>query len=178
MHRDHVPSVPPSFQLLGSSPICPVQGLVRLYSTDTRTSPPPSTSPSDATWDASTIHILTLQGHPEFTAPMVSAIIDVREANGAMSAEVVRDGRARAVREHEGIGSIGRAIWRVLGVDAKPWVVRIRCANQIIWNVGLWMYKLQYIGRCNPMKFCNTYLYLRQADFLSSVFELDNCSRE
>ena len=76
-------------------------------------------SDSKPAFDPTNIHILTVQGHPEFTADIVSAIIDVRERNGAMSAEVVKDGRERAVQPHEGLGKIGRAIWRVLGVDAE-----------------------------------------------------------
>lgn len=101
MHRDHVPEVPASFSNLGSSATCAVQGLIRRY---------PNTSD---------IHILTVQGHPEFTSDIVEAIIDAREASGAMSKEVVEDGRRRAVVEHDGIGAIGRAMWRVLGVDAS-----------------------------------------------------------
>ena len=31
MHRDHVPAVPPSFHLLGSTAISANQGMVRLY---------------------------------------------------------------------------------------------------------------------------------------------------
>ncbi|KAH8110957.1 class I glutamine amidotransferase-like protein [Phellopilus nigrolimitatus] len=108
MHRDHVPAVPPSFHSLGSTPISPVHGLVLPY-----VSGPPSKIS-----DPANIHILTVQGHPEFTSDIVNAIIDVREKSGAMSAEVVQDGRLRAGREHEGIGAVGRAIWRVLGVDA------------------------------------------------------------
>lgn len=30
MHRDHVPSLPPSFELLGSTPACAIHGMVRL----------------------------------------------------------------------------------------------------------------------------------------------------
>lgn len=100
MHRDHVPDVPPSFENLGSSPICAVQGLVRRYP------------------GSNEIHILTVQGHPEFTSDIVNAIIDAREATGVMTPEVVKEGRVRAVREHDGIGAIGRAVWRVLGVSA------------------------------------------------------------
>lgn len=106
MHRDHVPIAPPSFHLLGSTPVCPNQGMIKVYS-DSK----PISNPSN-------IHILTVQGHPEFTSDIVNSIIDVRERNGAMSADVVKDGRERAVKSHEGIGKIGRAIWRVLGVDA------------------------------------------------------------
>ncbi|THH07008.1 hypothetical protein EW145_g3685 [Phellinidium pouzarii] len=106
MHRDHVPYVPPSFLSLGSSPVSPVQGLIRPYSSE----------PPNKIADPANIHIFTVQGHPEFTADIVNAIINAREKSGAMSTEVVQDGRSRAARKHEGIGAIGRAIWRVLGV--------------------------------------------------------------
>lgn len=106
MHRDHVPAVPPSFHLLGSSPVAPVQGLVRFnepgYSLE-------EVEPMD-------VQILTVQGHPEFTPFIVNSIIDAREKNGAMTPDVVREGRERAVKHHEGNGVIGRTIWKVLGV--------------------------------------------------------------
>ena len=100
MHRDIVPDVPPSFENIGSSPVCAVQGLVKRYP------------------NSSEIHILTVQGHPEFTADIVQAIIDVREKSGAMDENTVKDGRRRAIIEHDGIGAIVRAMWRVLGVNA------------------------------------------------------------
>ena len=105
MHRDHVPQVPNGFLLLGSSPAAPVQGLVLPY----------AASPSPPTADS--IQILTVQGHPEFTASIVNPIIDARSASGAMTPTTVADGRERAVREHDGCGLIGSAIWRVLGAE-------------------------------------------------------------
>ncbi|KAL5504984.1 hypothetical protein ACEPAH_7647 [Sanghuangporus vaninii] len=110
MHRDHVPTVPPSFHLLGSSPIAPVQGLVRFASSGS-TSLSEDAEPKD-------IQILTVQGHPEFTSFIVNSIIDVREKNGAMSPEIAKEGRERAVRPDEGTGIIGRTIWKVLGVGS------------------------------------------------------------
>lgn len=129
MHRDHVPYVPPGFLLLGSSPVAPVQGLIRLYQTSppSASSVPSSTAtsrletdPDAAAVEPGRIHIFTVQGHPEFTGEIVNAIIDAREHSGVMSADAVRQGRERAFRNHEGIGAIGRAIWRVLGVNAPP----------------------------------------------------------
>ena len=131
MHRDHVPYVPPGFLLLGSSPAAPVQGLIRLYpnsppsatSVPSSTATPRSETDFDAAADAAKpgrIHIFTVQGHPEFTGEIVNAIIDAREHSGVMSADAVRQGREHAFRNHEGIGAIGRAIWRVLGVNAPP----------------------------------------------------------
>ncbi|PAV18111.1 class I glutamine amidotransferase [Pyrrhoderma noxium] len=129
VHADHVPFVPPTFHSIGSSPTTPVQGLVRFYPSTTTTttssssssssSSDPDPDPSSETTpapsnpsDPSTIQILTIQGHPEFTKDIVSSIIDARE--GILGPDVVADGRARAGREHEGLGVLGRAVWRVL----------------------------------------------------------------
>ncbi|KAI5117618.1 hypothetical protein M0805_001218 [Coniferiporia weirii] len=140
MHRDHVPALPPSFLLLCSTPITPVHGMVRLYPPSTGLSPSPPSSPTPPPSSAapttspsppippppppinpSQIHILTVQGHPEFTPDIVHAIVDARSRpGGPMDAAVAREGRERAERPHEGIGAVGRAIWRVLGVQAPP----------------------------------------------------------
>ncbi|KAL5483526.1 hypothetical protein ACEPAI_8758 [Sanghuangporus weigelae] len=109
MHRDHVPTVPPSFHLLGSSPVAPVQGLVRFA---------PSGSASSGDVEPKDIQIITVQGHPEFTPFIVNSIIDVREKNGAMGPEIAEEGRERAARPDEGTGIIGRTIWKVLGVGS------------------------------------------------------------
>ncbi len=103
MHRDHIPYVPPDFQLLGSTPVSLVHGLVKSYGG-------PITSPSD-------IHIIGVQGHPEFTADIVNFIVDAREKT-VLPPSVVQDGRERAVKEHDGVSVVGETIWRVLGGEA------------------------------------------------------------
>lgn len=60
------------------------------------------------------VHILTLQGHPEFTAGIVKEIIRVRGKNGAMDKDTVENGLIRADDRNDGDGIIGRAIWEVL----------------------------------------------------------------
>jgi len=60
------------------------------------------------------IHILTLQGHPEFTTGIVKEIIKVRGKSGAMDKDTVEDGLVRADDRNDGDGTIGRAIWEVL----------------------------------------------------------------
>ena len=60
------------------------------------------------------IHILTLQGHPEFTTGIVKEIIKVRGKNGAMDECTVENGLIRADDRNDGDGTIGRAIWEVL----------------------------------------------------------------
>lgn len=108
MHRDHVPDVPPSFYLLGSTPQCLVHGLALPYQL---------ASPSQKLkFSPPNIHVLTLQGHPEFTPSIVSHIIDTREKTGAMNAEVVKEGRERAGRKNDGVDVIGRVVWEIFGV--------------------------------------------------------------
>ncbi|KAF8528408.1 class I glutamine amidotransferase-like protein [Hysterangium stoloniferum] len=100
MHRDHVPSLPPKFILLGSTSVSPVQGMI-LPCKD----------------NASQVHVFCVQGHPEFLPDIVNKIVDAREKSGNMNADTVKDGRARAVRPDDGTGAIGRAIWQVLGIN-------------------------------------------------------------
>ena len=104
MHRDHVPTLPPSCVLLGSTPVSPIQGYVVPYDASSPLKP-------------ANIHMLAVQGHPEFDADIVNAVIAVREEKQMMSPETVKDGRDRAGRRHDGNGLIGRTIWAVLGVD-------------------------------------------------------------
>ncbi|OCF56198.1 cytoplasmic protein [Kwoniella mangroviensis CBS 10435] len=103
MHRDHVPSVPPSCHLLLSTPQYPVHSFVRYH---------PLSSPSNPI-----AQILTVQGHPEFTPSIVSHIIDARSSTGVFSPEVTKEARRRAGGKGtggEGFGRIGWSIWKVL----------------------------------------------------------------
>ncbi|KAF8576341.1 class I glutamine amidotransferase-like protein [Ramaria rubella] len=102
MHRDHVPVLPPKFQILGHTDNTANQGMIRMY----------DDQPSQT-------HIFCIQGHPEFLPDIVNKIVDVREKSGAMDSATVKDGRRRAVRRDDGKSSIARAIWKVLGVEAK-----------------------------------------------------------
>ncbi|KAG5635204.1 hypothetical protein H0H81_012054 [Sphagnurus paluster] len=116
MHRDHVPSVPPSFHLLASTPVSPNQGMVRFAPnthTDTETN-------TDSDLDLDAVQILTLQGHPEYVAGIVRGLVTLRVAAGIMSAELGADVERRlglGWRE-DGVGVLGRAVWRVLGARA------------------------------------------------------------
>ena len=126
MHLDHVTSLPPGFELLGSTAKCPVHGMLLKYPEDAPQyaglisqedrNIAPTLPKSDL---LSRTHIITVQGHPEFTSSIVSRIIDAREASGRMNETVVAEGRANMARSHEGIGLVGRAIWRVLGVETE-----------------------------------------------------------
>lgn len=102
-HRDHVPEVPPDFQLLGSTSKCPVQGMLQYYPSSQR------------------VHILCVQGHPEFSPRIVNYIIDARSASGVFNSEVTEEARRRAGYKQggEGRGVIGWGVWKVLLQDCK-----------------------------------------------------------
>ncbi|OBZ78439.1 Serine/threonine-protein kinase gad8 [Grifola frondosa] len=93
MHRDHVPVVPPSFQLLGSTPISMNQGMVQFYPRDRASTRAPS--PAD-------VHIFTLQGHPEFTRRISEALVDARHLTGLLNTQLVEDVRRRAEWRNDG----------------------------------------------------------------------------
>ncbi|OCH88016.1 class I glutamine amidotransferase-like protein [Obba rivulosa] len=107
MHRDHVPEVPSSYHLLGSTTVAPNQGMVEFYSgTD-----PSKASPKD-------VHVLTLQGHPEFTRRISEVIVDARASTGVLGKDVVEDFQRRADWRNDGVSVIGKMIWNVIGVDS------------------------------------------------------------
>ncbi|KIJ58062.1 hypothetical protein HYDPIDRAFT_103337 [Hydnomerulius pinastri MD-312] len=122
MHRDHVPTAPPNSHLLGSTTITPNQGMVifnpsSIPASQTLQSPSPNV-------DLQSIHILTLQGHPEFTPPIMEKLLDARIH--ILGEEITNDARKRAGgipgkqrpdgRACGGVGTVGKAIWGVLGV--------------------------------------------------------------
>jgi len=101
MHRDHVPSVPPSFHLLGSSPTCYNQGMVRFSSGGKPSTPLPP------------IQILTTQGHPEFNESIITAIIEQR-LGSSISAEAAAEAETRRFWRTDGVDIVGKAVWEVL----------------------------------------------------------------
>jgi hypothetical protein len=109
VHRDHVPAVPPTFHLLGSTPAYYNQGMVRFSP-----SSPASSDPS--TLRLTDIHILTIEGHPDFTQPVMDAIIDNRTASGIIDEETAKDARRRAKWRNDGV-IVGEVVWKVLGVQ-------------------------------------------------------------
>ncbi|PBK67268.1 class I glutamine amidotransferase-like protein [Armillaria solidipes] len=96
MHRDHVPLLPPGFHLLASTTTSPVQGMVKF---------------KDGQEDD--VHIFAIQGHPEFTEPIVSIIVETRGATGILSKEIVEDVGKRKDTPTDGV-LVADSIWRIL----------------------------------------------------------------
>ncbi|KAB5554922.1 class I glutamine amidotransferase-like protein, partial [Coniochaeta sp. 2T2.1] len=92
MHRDAVASLPAGAESLGETDVCPVQGFVILGK------------------------VITVQGHPEMTGPIVKEILDLRHEMGILSDEIYQDGMDRVQDEHDGV-PIARAFLKFLGVQ-------------------------------------------------------------
>lgn len=105
MHRDHVPAVPAGFTLLGSTPVAYNQGMV-LYASE------------EGRHGLTDIRILTVQGHPEFTKPIVNAIVEARSKSGVIGESTVEDYRKREDWRNDGVSVIGKVFWKILGVDS------------------------------------------------------------
>jgi hypothetical protein len=81
------------------------QGMVQFSDPDARIPVPGGSIPQ--------IHILTLQGHPEFTAGIVKKVIRARSESGVMDKDTAKDGLDRAEDRNDGV-DIARVIWEVL----------------------------------------------------------------
>lgn len=107
MHRDHVPALPPNFHLLGANTVSPVHAMVRFAS-------PAPTSISPAA-PLPPIHVLAVQGHPEFPEKVVAALVEARGASGAIDAHTVEEyGKSGRGVADDGLGRVGRAVWSVM----------------------------------------------------------------
>lgn len=109
MNRDHVPTEPPSFHVLASSSQSPNHGMVLFSQSES------SKDISHSNFRLTDIHILTSQGHPEFTDSITRLLLSWRRE--LLGAELVHDGESRAGNQNDGIAVIGKAIWGVMGVD-------------------------------------------------------------
>jgi hypothetical protein len=63
------------------------------------------------------LHILTVQGHPEFTDGIIEALVQMRLKSGVLKEGDVEQARARMGWKNEGVDVVGRAIWGVFGVN-------------------------------------------------------------
>lgn len=89
MHRDIARSYPEGIEPLGSSPVCSVQGMY---------------SPA---------HLITVQGHPEFTADIVREIIETRHSTGIFNDEAYNLHVKKVDLPHDGV-AVSRAFIRFL----------------------------------------------------------------
>lgn len=89
MHRDIVFEYPEGFESLGSSPVCSVQGMY---------------SPG---------HVITVQGHPEFTGPIMKEIIETRHKTGIFDDEAYKNHAKKIDLPHDGV-AVGSAFVRFL----------------------------------------------------------------
>ncbi|KAL1745215.1 class I glutamine amidotransferase-like protein [Schizophyllum fasciatum] len=118
MHRDHVPRAAPGSVLLGASAGCANQGMVWFYGEGGRggvEGERGGEASSATALPPSSIHILTVQGHPEFTAEIVDRMVDARAAAGILPPALAADYAARRAWTNDGVRGVGRVIWRVLG---------------------------------------------------------------
>jgi GMP synthase-like glutamine amidotransferase len=79
MHRDMVFTYPPAVESLGSSPVCPVQGMYVPR------------------------RLLTVQGHPEFNEEIMTEILKSRHATGVFDDQAFEAGMERVVKPHDGV---------------------------------------------------------------------------
>lgn len=80
---------PRGFESLGSSPVCAVQGMY---------------APG---------HVITVQGHPEFTATIMKEIIETRHKTGIFDDEAYKKHAKKIELPHDGV-AIGAAFVRFL----------------------------------------------------------------
>lgn len=74
--------------------------------------PVPNSSSSSSL--VGSIQILTLQGHPEFDEPIVSAIIEQRSSSGVIDIATARDAEKRRFLKTDGVDVVGKTIWEFI----------------------------------------------------------------
>ena len=79
MHKDIVFNYPAEVEPLGSSPRCEVQGMLISK------------------------RVITIQGHPEFNADIVSELLDARHKQGIFDDKTYEDAMDRVRREQDGV---------------------------------------------------------------------------
>jgi len=92
MHKDVVFEYPDGVEKLGASPRCLVQGMYKKGK------------------------LITMQGHPEFTEPIVSYLVKMRAEQGIFNEEQAKDALERVGKPHDGV-VIAKAFLRFLLED-------------------------------------------------------------
>jgi len=117
VHSDHVTSVPEGFKLLASSEKVDIQSLVKYYDDkegkreapafthDTKLPPKPY----------SMMHILTMQGHPEWGPEVIDPLVDEFLREGKIDEELAKTAKKYTKKDDNG-EIFGRAMMRMLGV--------------------------------------------------------------
>lgn len=114
-HHDQVAACAPHADLLGSSILAHNQGTVIF---DSGSAPPPRALESDGfRVELTSIRVLTLQGHPEFSGPIMVKLLAL--AADELPQDVLPDAIARAMLPTDGIDKVGRVIWGMLGVASR-----------------------------------------------------------
>jgi hypothetical protein len=127
IHRDHVPLASLSslltsgdLHILGCSSKTPNQGLVKFYPYSPDSDVRRSILPEH-------VHLLTVQGHPEFTPSIVTSLTGEMLADGVVDMTILEDNRkynqaARiaafngATQIPNGTRILGNVFWETLGV--------------------------------------------------------------
>ncbi|KAI0161834.1 class I glutamine amidotransferase-like protein [Hypoxylon sp. FL1284] len=89
MHRDAVFSLPPGAVALARTDVCAIQSMYQ---------------PG---------RLLTVQGHPEFTADMVEEILELRRSAGIIGQDLFEDGMRRVADQQDGV-AVAQAFLRFL----------------------------------------------------------------
>ncbi|KXN85517.1 Putative glutamine amidotransferase-like protein C13C5.04 [Leucoagaricus sp. SymC.cos] len=137
MHRDHVPLESLEMQLasgnihlLGHNDHTGNQGVVKFY--PSLSDPDPESSPKVIN-SHQDIQILTVQGHPEFSEGIITAVAKIRTRDGIMDIATVteywgerggdyedepdeKQGTGRRWHQTHGFDLIATALWKMLGV--------------------------------------------------------------
>ncbi|KAH7031524.1 class I glutamine amidotransferase-like protein [Microdochium trichocladiopsis] len=94
MHRDAVLTLPPGCTPLASTDVCAIQAM---YIPD---------------------RMISVQGHPEFTADMVREILELRKYGGILGDDIFADGMRRVGDHHDGV-EIARTFLRFIGAGEE-----------------------------------------------------------
>lgn len=92
MHRDIAFTYPEGVEVLGSSPVCKVQGMYQPK------------------------RLLTVQGHPEFNQEIMEEILDTRHATGIFNDEAYEEHMKKVALKHDGV-VVAQAFLRFLLED-------------------------------------------------------------
>ena len=133
-HMDYVSEIPPpvegdEWQSLGGNEKCPIQGLTLHYPTE---APPLPSSVKTSTYVAfdvednvtgasgpmpvRSVHVLTLQGHPEYNASVMQDVLSFVHASGLINEKEFHDGQVRANEKQQNLET-AKILLGMLGME-------------------------------------------------------------